>query len=528
MPLLTELADFFWCACAINMAVLKDLSAVQSIVRGRRLLDFATLATGHTHTPTQVFPQLDGRRKLMRVDSLVEYVGHAIDQQRLLPKGPVLIAVSGGCDSMVLLSALQKLAPKNHWQLHLAHLNHQLRGRSSDADERLVRRTAERLLLPLVVERADVRKFARAHKVSLEMAARGLRHEFLARAAISYGIDHVALAHHADDQVELFFVRLLRGSGPDGLAGMSWRNPSPANPKLTLVRPLLETTRQELRDYSAAHRIAFREDATNVCLDFQRNRIRHELLPLLRKHYQAGVNKSVLRVMELLGAQAAFVAQSARTWLSDLKRIGSRVPRNWPGFDELPLAVQRRCLHLQLLEFGVTAGFDRIEHLRCKPGRPINLNPNQIALRDALGHVMVEQVSQVPAFGNGSLLLDLGGKGETVFDGLKIHWRLESGGLKSGRWEKHCEYFDAQRVGSSVRLRHWQPGDRFQPIGMLQPVKLQDLFVNQHIPRSRRHELVLATTAQNEIFWVEGLRISERFKLTSSTIRRLHWAPLRL
>lgn len=465
-----------------------------------------------------------------RVDSFLEQVGQTIAKQRLLPKGrPVLVAVSGGCDSMVLLSILHALASRNRWQLHVAHLNHQLRGSSSDADERLVCRTAERLGLPMMVERVDVREFAGTHKVSLEMAARGLRHEFLARAAITRGIDYVALAHHGDDQVELFFVRLLRGCGPDALAGMLWRNPSPANPKLALVRPLLETTRQDLRDYSAAHRIAFREDATNICLDILRNRIRHELLPLLRKHYQAGVNKSVLRVMELLGAEAAFVADSAAAWLSDLKRIGSRaVPKNGPRFDELPLALQRRCLHLQLVESGVTPGFDLVEHLRCEPGRPISVSSTKTAVRDSLGRVSIGQITQAPAFDGGSVMVNLSQRGEAVFEGLKVQWRVEPGGLKSARLGKHCEYFDAQRVGSAVRLRHWQPGDRFQPIGMTGPVKLQDLFMNQRIPRLRRHKLVLATTERNEIFWVEGLRISERFKLTSGTIRRLHWAPLRV
>src|SRR5262249_50888065 len=144
----------------------------------------------------------------------------------------ILVAVSGGVDSMVLLHLLHGLSQKQKWQITVAHLNHQLRGRSSDADEKLVVRTARDLGLPLVAGRADVKRLVKTSKLSLEMAARKTRHEFLANTAARLKIPTIALAHHADDQVELFFLRLLRGSGSEGLAGMKWRNPSPANPKI--------------------------------------------------------------------------------------------------------------------------------------------------------------------------------------------------------------------------------------------------------------------------------------------------------
>src|SRR5205814_10548712 len=144
---------------------------------------------------------------------------------------------------------------------------HQLRGRSSAVDERLGRQAAGKLRLPVLVERAEVRRFARAHKLSLEMAARQVRHDFLARAAAQKSIPTVALAHHADDQLELFFLRLLRGSGGEGLAGMKWRNPSPSDPKIELVRPLLDQPKSALRAYAAQRKIRFREDASNALLE---------------------------------------------------------------------------------------------------------------------------------------------------------------------------------------------------------------------------------------------------------------------
>src|SRR6266446_4921470 len=263
------------------------------------------------------------------MSGLLDHVRRNLCARRLFRRGGrILVAVSGGLDSMVLLDALRELAPENGWRLKVAHLNHRLRGRSSDADERLVRRTARRLGLPVEAERADVRRFARAHKLSLEMAAREVRHDFLARAARRLDNCSVALAHHADDQLELFFLRLLRGSGGEGLAGMKWRNASPSDSRVELVRPLLDLPKGALKKYAAARGIRFREDASNESLDIQRNRIRHELLPLLRKNYQPALERTVARAMEIIGAEGEFVTRAAREWLEENPKSEIRNPRS--------------------------------------------------------------------------------------------------------------------------------------------------------------------------------------------------------
>ena len=151
---------------------------------------------------------------------------------------------------MVLLHVLRSLARRHGWRLTAAHFNHQLRGRSSDADERLVKRTEAKLGVPLAVEQGDVRQFARKSKLSVEMAARKLRHDFLARIARLEKIHTIALAHHADDQTELFFLRLFRGSGVAGLAGMKWCGPSPSDRGVELARPLLGQSKAELREFA--------------------------------------------------------------------------------------------------------------------------------------------------------------------------------------------------------------------------------------------------------------------------------------
>jgi tRNA(Ile)-lysidine synthase len=430
------------------------------------------------------------------------------------------VAVSGGLDSMVLLHLLARLAPVHRWRLTVAHFNHQLRGRSSDADEHLVERTAKKLGLPFVSAAADVCQFAQSRKVSVEMAARKLRHAFFARAAGQRKIKTIALAHHADDQLELFFLRLLRGAGGEGLAGMKWRNASPENPTISLVRPLLGESKAALSSWAAREKIPYREDATNAQLDIQRNRVRHQLLPLLTRLYQPALLKVVLRQMDILGGEAAFVEQAAKEWLK----------RRRPAFTKLPPALQRRCLQLQLVSVGVPPNFDLIERLREQADRPVVINGRLSAARDAAGHVLIRKIAEIQ-FDGTTARVDLQGRaGECLFDGVKIAWEIRrfSGTVRAPKMRLNTELFDADKVGNVIRLRHWRPGDRFQPIGLARAVKLQDLFTNKKILRDERRRLIVGATAGGELFWVEGLRMAERFKLDKSTIRGLNWCWKRL
>jgi tRNA(Ile)-lysidine synthase len=463
------------------------------------------------------------------VTGLLQRVEQSIQDHRLLKRGDrLLAAVSGGLDSMVLLQLLNELSTRHRWRLTVAHFNHRLRGRSSDADEKLVRRTAHALRLRFIAGRTDVKGFARKSRLSLEMAARKLRHEFLARVAREHQIRTVALAHHADDQVELFFLRLLRGAGGEGLAGMKWRSPSPVDAKIKLVRPLLDASKDELRRFARENTIRFREDATNISTDFLRNRIRNELLPLLRKNYQPALNKIVLRLMDIAGAEAEFVGEAARRWPGKTGRadlqVGLDAPQRVPAFASLSTAIQRRVLQSQLIGLGVVADFELVEQLRKAAEVQVSAGPGFFVMRDAAGRVSLRTQSSA-SFNAGEAVLKLAGRaGGAMFDGVRLDWRLSSGaGFVRPRRQTAREIFDADRVGGSITLRHWRPGDRFQPIGLASPVKLQDLFTNLKIPRARRRDLVVAAAAGGEIFWVEGLRIAENFKLTPQTKRRLVW-----
>jgi tRNA(Ile)-lysidine synthase len=450
----------------------------------------------------------------------------------------------------------------------VGHLNHGLRGRSSDADERLVRNAAAMLNLPILVERADVRKAARNSGVSLEMAARQIRHQFLAKAAMKLRIRTVAFAHHAYDQVELFFLRLLRGSGGEGLAGMRWSNPSPADAKVGLIRPLLEQSKATLLEFAAAKKIRFREDSTNASLDIQRNRIRHELLPFIMRRNQPAIARAVLRVMDIIGAEADMVTQSAEAWLHhNTAAASSGESRKASGsgadsscmpdaikqrpLDQLPVALQRRCLQLQLLRAGLAPTYDLIEQLRKTPNRSVSVGTQECVrwesdgekpvgdgfrndpgadraslqvFRDHRGLIHIRSSDRANFVEALTEIQSVTRRGQTTFEEVTFQWKAQSiGRLKNIEKLPGKEIFDADKVGSPIFLRHWRRGDRFRPIGMRHAVRLQDFFTNRKIPRPRRHELILATTSAGEVFWVEGERISENYKVTERTTRLLHW-----
>jgi len=449
------------------------------------------------------------------VTTLPQQVEENIQTRALLTRGDhVLVATSGGVDSMVMLHLFHALAPVHGWQLSVAHFNHRLRGRGSDADARLVKSTAHRLGLPFFCGSTNVKSHAAARGYSLEMAARELRHEFLARTARKLGIRRVALAHHADDQVELFFLRVLRGAGGDGIGGMKWQNPSPADTGLKLIRPMLDISKAKLLAFARSTKIRFRDDATNTDTDILRNRIRGELLPLLRRRFEPALNSAVLRVMELTADEAAFADSTACGWLKNRK----------PAFASLAVAVQRRVLRHQLRSAGVAAGFDLVESLRRSPRTPVIIRSRTSAVHDGLGTVTLQKLT-IDEFDPDQFTADLKrSSGKIIFGKARIDWRRVSVRGQTLRTRiKGMEFFDADKIGNRIVLRHWRAGDRFRPIGMEQVVKLQDWFTNRKIPRLRRRKLLIATTESGEIFWVEGERISERFKLTAATCKQLAW-----
>jgi tRNA(Ile)-lysidine synthetase-like protein len=236
--------------------------------------------------------------------------------------------------------------------------------------------------------------------------------------------------------------------------------------------------------------------------------------------------------MEIAGAESNVVAQLAQAWLkqqgfwddSEATDHG-QVSYVTVKFEELAGAIQRQVLKTQIIKLGITPDFDVIETLRQWPKRPVAVNEDISISRDATGRVLRHQHGPA-TFDDHSLAVKLDSLDALLFDGIAVKWGFEKAQKyhrKAGnRPVAGTEFFDANKIGKEIVLRHWRAGDRFQPIGLTRAAKLQDLFTNARVPRDRRHQLVVAE-ARSGIFWVEGLRISETFKLTDQTERVLTW-----
>ena len=421
----------------------------------------------------------------------------------------MLVAVSGGLDSMVLLHALNHFAGQHQWQLVVAHFNHRLRGNDSRADQRLVEKSARQLRLPCITGLWEKdQKLIKEH--GLEMAARQARHEFLAQVAKKRRCGTVAMAHHLDDQAETFLWRLMRGAGGKGLGGMRAHGPFPGHPKLTVVRPFLQIPKRDLRQFAECESIQFREDASNDDSHHLRNRIRHKLLPELRRDFHPEIDRTILQSQDLVRTDADFASAAAQEWLES--------PKCTP-FNQLHTALQRWVIWHQLIKQDVEPQYEQIERLRHSPDQPFSINAHQTLCRDWAGIVHLQQISTL-AFNPDQLSLSPTKRWtEVEFSNTIIRCRITSS--KPARMRG--ELLDADRVGKNIVLRYWRPGDRFQPIGMKQSVKLQDLFTNAKIPAHEKRRRVLASTEQDQLFWIQNLRIGDLAKITQKTKRFLQW-----
>ncbi len=258
---------------------------------------------------------------------------------------PVVAAVSGGVDSMVLFDVLRRAG---FGRMIVAHVNHGLRGSDSDGDEAFVAAISENAGCPCECHRADVAALAREAGESVETCGRRVRREFFAAVAAKHGASVVFTAHHADDQAETVLMNCLRGAGLRGLAGMA---PESALGPVTLARPLLGVTRAEILAHAAERGLTWREDATNLAIDAVRNRMRHVILPQLSEMAGRDVRLPLVRLAELASADEAFLSSLAEAWLTAHRRADGSLPA--AEFAAQPLALRRRVMRTWLRACGV-------------------------------------------------------------------------------------------------------------------------------------------------------------------------------
>jgi len=483
-------------------------------------------------------PVMNQRHRLQTMpSSLVRRVAKAARTRRLFsPRDRVLAAVSGGPDSVALLSLLTELAPPWNLVLWAVHINHGLRGAESEEDARFVASLCERLGVELISEQVDLTDPARRRsRQSLQEHAREARYAAIQRVGQALGADKIALGHTADDQAETLLMWMLRGSGTTGLAGI------PPSRGPLFIRPLLDFSRADILAYLETQGLQFREDSSNAKLLYLRNRVRHELLPAL-KRFNPAVLKVLRRQAEILREEDCCLQQ----WVSEhLARLTNQDADGTAMVDRaallaLPLALQRRMVRTLIRQtsgmikaptFGaVSAVLDQVVHGRS--GSAITVQGAQIARlygriqfrpRRAILNAPLSACPEVTRDAEKGFALPVPSTLRWPLTGQAIRVSVGSSAAAdlpiAPTQPRSIAIFDADRFTMELSVRSWRPGDVFQPLGMGgRRKKLQDYFADIKLPREERSRMPLIVAPEG-ILWVAGHRPDHRFCATTSTKR---------
>lgn len=457
-------------------------------------------------------------------DVLVHKVRETIDRHQMLATGDVVIlAVSGGVDSMAMLHVLLYLRTRYHASLHIAHLNHNLRGAESAKAADFVRRQGEAYQVPVTVMTADGRTLRSRRSGSLQALARDHRYRFLEQVADNEGAGRIAVGHHRNDQAETVLMNLLRGSGVRGLGGIP-----PVRGRI--IRPLIDCSREEIERYTRKERIPYVEDSSNRTLAYCRNRIRAELLPELAKCYNPRVVHTLANAATVFESEDRLLNEVAERELHTvlISRSQAEYVLSIPAMAILPNAIRWRIIRRAAeelrdgrsgLTFQQTVAADRLLMTNAAHGA-MNA-PNGLRVRRAGDSFVLSMGDGHVGSCISSCLLTVPGLTAVPDSALRLQSdlleRRESDELTHDAW---TALLDADRIGVDVSVRGWEEGDRFVPLGMSGRKKLQDFFVDEKVPRDQRGSIPLVV-AGDRIVWVVGFRVDERFKVTDSTRRIL-------
>ena len=438
----------------------------------------------------------------------------------------VVVAVSGGADSLALLYGLHALHTQlNYCQLHVVHLNHGLRP-DAVTDAEFVEQHAARLGLPFHVHTVDVPRLRKQWKLSVEAAGRRARYEFYETVCGEVGATKVALGHHQDDTAETVLMNLLRGAGTTGLKGIA-----PVRDG-KFIRPLMGFTRQELEAFLTSMSLKPRHDLTNTDNRYLRNRIRHELIPLLERNYNPNIKTGLSRTAEVLSAESEYLETAAREAfevcrITDTQSTGVVLDRE--KFLQHHIALQRRMLRdsfATILGQGTDFYFDHCQAVlnlikTDKPNVALSL-PNGLQFRRAYQHLFFERApSEI-----GDFAYSLVVPSKTFIPILNAELTVDIGNmppsngipLPDGRYQA---MFDWDAVQYPLTIRNRRQGDRVQPHGMEGTKKVKDFFIDAKVPRPARDSIPMLVCG-DEILWIIGYITSERFKIKPETRRYLY------
>lgn len=449
----------------------------------------------------------------------------AVKEYKLLNAGEsVLVAVSGGADSVALLHLLDFYKEKFGWKLHIAHLNHMIRKKDADLDVKYVQGLARNLNIAVTVESIDVPALAKEKKTGLEAAARQVRYDFFERVADKVGAHKIAVGHTADDNVETFLMRLVRGAGLKGLCGIP-----PKRGKI--IRPLIKIWRREIEDYVGVLKLVPRRDYTNYETKYMRNRVRMKMIPQL-KLYNLNIKEIILQTILLLTEDSEYLEVKTEEALEQMliSSTDSEIRMEIAKLQKFENPIQGHLIRKaiekvkgNLLELTYIHVCDVLEKIdakeTCLPaGRRWELHlPGGIFVAGNRGELIISREKrEIPSSKPYSYSLSVPGEVEIKEVGKK---------LCAGFSERQTEaddpsvaFVDYAVLGKKMTVRNKEDGDRFQPLGMKGTKKLQDLFVDEKIPMELRNSVPVVESG-GKIVWVGGLRLDDRAKVSENTKR---------
>jgi tRNA(Ile)-lysidine synthase len=471
-------------------------------------------------------------------ETFIERLGEWFEQRNLLaPQACWVVGVSGGPDSTLLLHTMYELSQRRelHWELHVAHLHHGLRGGAADADLEFVEALAGRLGLTAHVERVHVPAEIAADGGSVEDVARQHRYAFLERVALQTGAECVAVGHHADDNAETILHRICRGTGIRGLAGMRDSRAIQPGSRVRLLRPFLQQRRATIEALCRERQIEFRTDTTNDGTDFTRGRLRNAVLPMLREHLNPNVTEALLR----LGAQAGWL----ETYLQDAaaRTLESLLVSDQPGrivLNTRALLSKQRVIQAEVVRRAVALlpgseqdlSFSNVEGVLrlatdAGSGKELHL-PGAIVVRKVYDRLEFSPQAPVDTpIELASVFITCPGTTRLPQLGAELTAELceiDAAKIDELRRAAHPyeEWLDYDRLQPPLLIRGRRDGDRFRPLGAPGTKSLSDFFIDEKIePSLRARTGVLCDQAG--VAWVMPLRIDERVKLRSNSRRAL-------
>ena len=459
------------------------------------------------------------------LSDMEERMTQFIQAKRMLEvEDHVLVAVSGGPDSVALLAVLQSLCPAWGLRLSVAHFNHGLRGAESEDDASFVHALCQTFDIPCIVTLLDLNaREIRRPGYSLQDYARERRYQELFRIATEIDADKVAVGHTANDQAETMVMWMVRGARTGGLGGI------PPTRRPNVIRPLLETSREELLAYLDRKGLSYRNDSSNAKLIYLRNRIRKEVIPVLQV-YNPNVVDALARQADIVREEHEYLDHLAEDALSHMlkEQSDTKIVLNRTLFSNVPVALRRRVIRKAI---------GRCSKGEANPGyRVVERVWRQIMHGQSGTSVISHGVSIIreydsirfsPVQRKLSFSFEKGGVAMSVSIPSEVVWSL-TGQTLSLTLEKKSEdrswaedrnevTLDAETFSASLTVRTWQPGDRFCPLGMGgKRKKIQDFFSDMKIQRAERHTIPLLVAPEG-ILWVGGYRLDNRFRVTEST-----------